>query len=491
MISKELAILYVNIMARLLFLLRKYPYNCYSIFALVDYSVIYSRLKKNIMQLKKKGAELFVNELASLVKKIGLMNMQQMMIYAFCLLSFLDKMITFENSDNEFLFSLSSLIPIKKDSPVVLVDPLNTNYEETKILIRPKFKVYRLSKIFEGGTLNENKVHNRDALNGFNCLLENVCYYEKDDNCSIIDIVLDLPNQFTGDYLKIGFSPLTNMQVITIDDKTTKKISYGDLEFVQYGMNYSANNKRLVEKRLKQLWSSAIKQNIDVLFFPEALGTDAIEKTITESNLLVKELFEKTIDEGDAPKLICLPSYYNNRENAVTLVYQDGRVLGKQKKNNPFCNYKSNSIEPIDFSEEYEYVIIHIPNYARIVAMICSDYLTLPPKIHEVVFSCIDPTIVLVPSFTRGEQDFINKLEELKKYGTCVIWGNCCGACNNSISGAVSMAYCDEPVRFSDCKKCENQCNNGCLFVISVPIHVTLKNHEKLSANNLVNQILL
>ncbi|MCR5609249.1 MAG: hypothetical protein K6G26_09325, partial [Lachnospiraceae bacterium] len=81
---------------------------------------------------------------------------------------------------------------------------------------------------------------------------------------------------------------------------------------------------------------------------------------------------------------------------------------------------------------------------------------------------------IIVPSFSKGEQDFINLLSNYIKYDTTVVWGNCCGAIKSPQKGiggcAIAGSCCIE--LFGDVCKCNNNCKNigACIFTIDLPI---------------------
>ena len=88
---------------------------------------------------------------------------------------------------------------------------------------------------------------------------------------------------------------------------------------------------------------------------------------------------------------------------------------------------------------------------------------------------------MIVPSFSLGEQDFATTIDAVKRFGTSVVWGNCCGAVPakgnppmERIVGACSYAGADEIHRFGSVKKCNSSCVGvkSCVFCIELPTRV-------------------
>lgn len=124
--------------------------------------------------------------------------------------------------------------------------------------------------------------------------------------------------------------------------------------------------------------------------------------------------------------------------------------------------------------------------------MICSDYLTCSTEMQQKMFADLGITLLLVTSYSRGEQDFITKLSELKKYGTTVVWGNCCAATKpKRIRGGCSIAALDKVHRFNDCAQCNDICKESCLFLVKIPLRINRNQREKVSLDEVVTHLLL
>lgn len=119
------------------------------------------------------------------------------------------------------------------------------------------------------------------------------------------------------------------------------------------------------------------------------------------------------------------------------------------------------------------------------IAQSCTnpDRLLYAKALCQYLDQLIGATLILVPSYSNGERDFIDSLSTLKPYGTSVIWGNCCGAvCDDSPQmhtqrtiGGCSYAGIDCPNRFGTIANCNFHCgaSSVCLFVVNIPTAVS------------------
>lgn len=128
-------------------------------------------------------------------------------------------------------------------------------------------------------------------------------------------------------------------------------------------------------------------------------------------------------------------------------------------------------------------LMIHMKNQQRIAIAICAEFIANPERINHFLCEQLGATLILVPSYSNGERDFIDSLSTLKPYGTSVIWGNCCGAvCDDSPQmhtqrtiGGCSYAGIDCPNRFGTIANCNFHCgaSSVCLFVVNIPTAVS------------------
>ena len=117
--------------------------------------------------------------------------------------------------------------------------------------------------------------------------------------------------------------------------------------------------------------------------------------------------------------------------------------------------------------------------------MICAEFLLgMKPYVSEFLCSQLGATLILVPSYSLGEQDFVSALSALKPYGTSVVWGNCCGAVPHKggqaatrIIGGCSYAGIDEQTRLGSVSECAFHCGEckTCFFMVNIPTRILLE----------------
>ena len=172
--------------------------------------------------------------------------------------------------------------------------------------------------------------------------------------------------------------------------------------------------------------------------------------------------------------MICLPTWWRDGINSATLVYQDGTILGAQRKYIPYVNEKERWLEALRKEAEQEYLIVHIPGLHRIAVTICAEFPQLRDHMAKTLCGELCATLILVPSYSRGEQEFLNSLPTLKDYGVTVVWGNCCGAVKKPrVIGGCSIAGFDTMHRFGPNCQCEGSCGDrrACLYLVEIPCH--------------------
>ena len=178
-----------------------------------------------------------------------------------------------------------------------------------------------------------------------------------------------------------------------------------------------------------------------------------------------------------------MPTHWKNRENRLLIFDETGRHLGTQFKCTPYVDKKAHRMEALSQVNDSNILMIHMKNQQRIAIAICAEFIANPERINHFLCEQLGATLILVPSYSNGERDFIDSLSTLKPYGTSVIWGNCCGAvCDDSPQmhtqrtiGGCSYAGIDCPNRFGTIANCNFHCgaSSVCLFVVNIPTAVS------------------
>lgn len=411
--------------------------------------------------------------------------------YAVSICQCMDQRICYANiASNPLLewdgckMSLHRLVPIRTARQPVVITSLNQNSRETGICIAPKLPVSGASMPgdSDGST---RRLSTRSALYGINGKLENVSYYPLTENTpSVLHIIL--PEKLSQDEGKIPeetrviFSPLTDRKdllkiehqsPITIDGILCNVIIVDGITDPEY-----------VEQCFINSWLAASEKSPDIFFAPEMLATDKMVRIEHGASTFLKPLLKQAALEGwNAPRITVMPTHWKNGENSLMVFDAIGNCLGTQYKQTPYVDEKNGQAEAIKALPSTNVLIIHLENQQRVAFSICAEFLARPDFIRNFLCGKLGATLILVPSYTRGEQDFVDTLPILKPYGTSVIWGNCCGAvssCNNGpvkrIIGGCNYAGIDGQSRFGCESLCEFQCCKGktCIFEISIPTDI-------------------
>lgn len=381
--------------------------------------------------------------------------------------------------------SLHPLIPIWSDKKPVSIMSLNNNSKETGICIAPKFPV-TIGTV--GASGKSRSLSSRNALYGINGDLLHVTYYLCGaDYPKVHHIILpERRDSDTGvpDRTRVAFSPLTDrndlikqsdINIVAIDDIQCHAALVGEIENPDY-----------IENRFSDIWLSACEKNVDVFFAPEMLATRRMVQVENGGSVFLKPLLKKALTVGGIPpRLTIMPSYWKDGLNRFLIFDETGAHLGTQLKYSPYADRRAGIIEALKPHSQENLLILHLINQQRIAFAICADFLFPQARSYVDSFICeqVGATLVIVPSYSHGEQDFINHIARLRPYGTSVIWGNCCGAVHNEecqiarIIGACSYAGIDEVSRFGSIINCEFHCGyfKTCLFILDIPTSIQLE----------------
>ena len=492
--NDRLVVEYLNSIASLIAIVESFPFSTNQLLALHDFMKIEEETCEEFDSWYEQGYENFMLLLSEKICSLEESNEQNKYVIAYVLCVCLDNKITYLDYDSSDKVSLWTLLPISKNKPIILKEPLNSNYRQTKIAIHPKYNVYNVWECSQVDDENPKKrsLAIKDAFSGMNGTLNHLSYTEyQDDGLSVIDVIIDCPDSFNEDCLTIAFSPMTDQDVVL---EANEELFFENFSFDAVrvdGVKHDQADNML--KRFDDAWCKASSLGADVIFFPEAMGLKQLENKQFSYHKHIKQLSEMVVEKGNIPpKITFLPSFCENRENGVSIVYQDGQSLGKQYKHRPFVAKKEHEMESIIPLKNPTIIIIHIAEVHRIAMMICSDFLTCSTEMEQMLFADLGITLLLIPSFSKGEQDFISKLSDFKKYGTTVIWGNCCAATiPQRIRGGCCIAALDKINRFNECDKCNNNCKNGCVFSIKIPLHFKRKPKETILLDDFITHTLI
>ena len=452
---------------------------------LVEFDTIFNTAYNEISALWLRYAEdkwRFINGciefLKSLYKKRSL---NEIVVSAAALVFFIDERVTYDQANSAGKIDFSPLFNTEKVN-YYETGHLNSddNLEQTGIWLNPKFEP---GMMVEDAALQKVRpLGNRDSVYFFNNKLNHFRFFNhKKYPVSVKNIFLNSFEASSGN-LRIAFSPMCSNGKGLLK---IKEVNVKDNEgFQRKGfLIEDINNGGQLNSRYKNDLSLAGELKADIFFGPEILGTE--EMTAEEYGYLpfLSDLFRENIQ---LPSLIFQPSFWKNGKNYSCVAAGTGEKLGEICKTQPFV-HKDLGMEALNKTEDQELLLIHIPQVACVSAMICAEFLAENGKnCEDVLFSCLGVDLLLVPSFSSGERDFINKIGAFRQYGVNVIWGNSCSAVKepenaekqkSCLAGAVFIAGTGDTFEFGDkaLEHCGFRCSekNSCVFIADFPMKVS------------------
>lgn len=469
---------YINCLAELLSIVNEFPLRINQLSSIQGHEAVTVEIKKILDCAWGKGFDLFFSVLDKLISSLKSNPRGECYIRAAAAALWMDNRISYEEQAGEHSVSLYSMVPLSGDQPV-FVGKLNTNDKVTGIQLHPKFEV---CKVYNRQSKEFEPFANRDIYYGLNGQMSHVSYVSYDEHQIIHNVVLpyEYEEKKESGIFRIAFCPMSDDPDLLNLDEQPRKCKGIEINGRRVT---SINNKEQLLTRFKNDLMLACKEQADIVFFPEMLGMEALEEesfgfniTILDYALKVMYVAKKSEQNLKPPMLIFLPTWWRDGINSTTVVYQDGQILGTQEKYIPYVNMKEHWVEALREVEDKHILVIHIPGVHRIVTVICAEFQPMREHMAKILCGGLGATLILVPSYSKGEQDFINSLSTLKDYGATVVWGNCCGAVKNPrVTGGCSIAGLDEIQRFGTHCKCEQSCHGkcACLYLATLPLELS------------------
>ena len=457
--------------------------------ATAGYTEILESVKERFDRIKNKDTGTLLETISSLLDEMNSAAVGQKPVYAEAICLCMDNQISY--NDNQTIWEngriyLFDMLPIQNDRPFVLNTPLNSNWKDTGVCIIPRFQV-SMAETRIGSKTIERSLSARNMPYGINRALNNVGYYPWEEGVpNVQHIILSdrhLPSTHdSAPKTRIVFSPVSDCQHLLITELKEKTEIHGMIctgIFVK-----GISEAQMLNEKYAKCWEMACAVCADVFFAPEMIATDDMVFVENLKSNYLKPLLKKAALNGKIPpRLTVMPTHWRDRANRLFVFDEMGNYIGTQFKRKPFVNEKKHTVEALDIPpENTDILLIHLKNKQRIAFAICSEFL-IGQEDYVSDFLCkkLGATLVLVPSYSLGEQDFITAINAVKRFGTSVVWGNCCGAVPakgdqplERIVGACSYAGADEIHRFGGVKKCNSSCKGiqSCVFCIDLPTRV-------------------
>ena len=485
--SREITDRYMNMYAYAVSVYENNIYDESSIMAYAGVDDVNAEVKKELDYMWGNGIDAFITQATEYVEKCDINTLEGLTRLKACCIYF-DLRITYESDDcnsmgEQQYISLYNLLPIIDDSYVV-VDALNSNYIETGIWINPKYSV---SAAIDSKTGKKKRVGNRDALHGLNKDFNHIFYIDFKPNIRIRNVVISNAD-IRNNLFKVGFAPMTSSDIHLQEKEVPLDTPKGRVKGIAVDKLFEV---QYLNNRFRADYLAASQNGVCVLFYPEMLGTEGIVEEHAGYNVMVRDMSLEQLGNGvNVPKLTLLPSCWKDGSNYVTIVYQDGTVIGRQYKRKPFVDVHEKKQEAIIPREEYCYYIIHIPGVHRIGVMLCAEF--LDDELRMFMTRDLQITLLIVPSYSHGERDFLNLLHSGRSYGTSVIWGDCCGAVSDTdrAIGGVGFVDDDRTRNFGSIKQCDGTCGvcqNSCLFEVNMPVEYYYKKLNGINDSNFIH----
>lgn len=484
---------YINLMAEVLRPLFSISDNrLQRLNAVIDGPKIREEVRNRGNAAKMQGAKPLLIELKEMIAEMNEQPCGKWELYAVALCEWMDQQITYADPSEAIsggMVSLYPLVPVCSNAQPVILSSLNTNVKETGVCVAPKFPV-SMAQMRMDGVLEDRKMAMRGTHFGINDRLINVSYYRWNEKTSHVkhvilsERVLIEEDKCPPDHTKIGFSPITNRHDLLKTEITVEKTDGLQLRRKAVKEITDAGH---VETRFSASWLMACEESLDVVFGPEMLATDAMVSVEKQGSKFMKSLLKQAAKRGlRPPRLTILPTHWKDGKNRLLIFDESGKHIGTQCKHIPYVSAKENYEEALQSPvEEQDILLIHLKNQHRIAIAICAEFLAgMREYVDDFLCAQLGATLILVPSYSDGEQDFVKALARARPYGTTVVWGNCCGAVPNGngkirakIIGGCGCAGVDDLSRFGSEANCGFHCGQyeGCLFTVHIPTRVPME----------------
>lgn len=340
------------------------------------------------------------------------------------------------------------------------INSLNNNVSETGIILLPRCKCAweREHRLIQNGI---ELIH----------IMDNLYYIEADENGELESIQGEkfqiqnflvkksfFKQAFDRGYLKVGFSPVTKEDCI----KESVKINEVD-GGRKFSVELDADKKTFLMKRIERIMDEAKEQDVDIMIFPEMLGSDEI-------NNFIKEKLMNSFGEKEYPSLVIAPSVWKNKRNTCSIFSHLGDIIAEQDKQYPFFWKKEAAYEGIEPIRKI--AIFHCNGIGRIAIIICAD--ALSHEFKKILYEKLKISFLIIQSYSSGYYDFELAKSYSSNFDVAGIWINSCSALekdNKCIGLGFQFGkkeYVQNEKKYYRCN-CE-MCEERCLFMYEYKI---------------------
>lgn len=304
------------------------------------------------------------------------------------------------------------------------IEYLNRNYLECGLCLLPWLKC-------------DWEHPHRDASTSYSIYyyMKNFYYFHVSDLSSyrVNNILMPkdyFKNAHTRGELRIMVSPLTSEKVIELTEIYTRdNANYISVKPVEGSIG------RKLQFFSADVLKRASFEEVDLLVYPEMLGTDAVVEQISHELDEGPELLDNSF-----PRLTICPTIWKKHRNSCKILDDEGREVCEQYKHHgvdmkqPAAPRDSTVCgvdvgEPIakeDIESDRTIQILHCNGIGRIAVVICKDFLVT--KYLRILAEKLRVSLILVPSFTARSYHFSVLAAKYADLDCNVIWVNTCSA---------------------------------------------------------------
>lgn len=288
---------------------------------------------------------------------------------------------------------------------------LNSNSEKQEIQILPRCRC---------SWAHEHKDQNcSNSLNNFLSHLYFIDTHEfrRRTGCDVTHCILSSEHFSRANargYLEIGISPLCD-ETILGEKKIETQNGVCDIEIT------GISNEETLIKNVEGILERASKLGVDILCFPEMLGTGLITEKI--HNMLTA--FPED-DERQYPVLTFCPTQWKEGKNVCVVLSDTGEVIARQSKQKAYERLENGQYFREGLKPDKQIQIIHCDGLGRLGILICRD--ALEREYLQSMLELLKITLLIVPSYSTGSFDFSENLKTCAAYDCDVVWINTCSA---------------------------------------------------------------
>ncbi len=348
---------------------------------------------------------------------------------------------------------------------------LNNNSNETGIIIIPKVpSLSNTIHLEKDGKGYDPSYKNSDYwYDDINNHFSNIIYINVSElkGFKINNVIIDIFKNHQREKIVIGMTPICNDKLSELMDAPLSQDKDGKQHFDV--SRYLCPDK--LTQTYLQCLDKAREQAVDILVAPEMLGSaklcDADEYGY---NMHLRDI------KGRPPHLIVTPSFWNNKDNYISVYLKSGRFVGNQHKQYCFEYKQDGEVYAEDLRQApKEILLIHIPGWGRIVFPICVDLLV--PVYRDILSRILKADLIICPSYSAGTTQFGNASGTVRDFGTRLMWFNSCSALRDITDKPKNIGYISVPVSEPDnldnlvhqlIPQCKGKCGSPCLFEATI-----------------------